>query len=121
MIHMRRAGHPPKPPNDIVWMPQYAQHLAHQTVTAVAQLHERGDHRVVGADDAELEAVRGDTWRLLVALLALAVDNVAVALHDAGCAAAYHVRHAHHVVVDVVHLEEEGHVLAVGASAGRRC
>ena len=34
---VRRAGHPPKPPNDIVWMSQYAQHLAHPTVTAVAR------------------------------------------------------------------------------------
>ena len=34
---VRRVGHPPKPPNDIVWMPQYAQHLANPIVTAVAR------------------------------------------------------------------------------------
>ena len=34
---VRRAGYPPKPPNDIVWMPQYAQHLAHPVITAVAR------------------------------------------------------------------------------------
>ncbi|MEE3258305.1 MAG: phytanoyl-CoA dioxygenase family protein [Candidatus Latescibacterota bacterium] len=34
---VRRVGYPPKPPNDIVWMPQYAQHLAHPVVTAVAR------------------------------------------------------------------------------------
>jgi ectoine hydroxylase-related dioxygenase (phytanoyl-CoA dioxygenase family) len=34
---VRRVGHPPKPPNDIVWMPKYAQHLAHPVVTAVAR------------------------------------------------------------------------------------
>lgn len=34
---VRRAGHPPKPPCDIVWMPQYAQHLANPVVTAVAR------------------------------------------------------------------------------------
>ncbi len=34
---VRRAGHPPKPPNDIVWMPQYGKHLANPFVTAVAR------------------------------------------------------------------------------------
>ena len=34
---VRRVGHPPKPPNDIIWMPQYAQHLANPIVTAVAR------------------------------------------------------------------------------------
>jgi len=34
---VRRVGHPPKPPNDIIWMPQYAQHLANPVVTAVAR------------------------------------------------------------------------------------
>ena len=34
---VRRVGLPPKPPNDIVWMPQYAQHLANPVVTAVAR------------------------------------------------------------------------------------
>ncbi|NKB72875.1 MAG: hypothetical protein GKR89_37880 [Candidatus Latescibacteria bacterium] len=34
---VRRAGHPPKPPNDIVWMPQYARQLANPVVTAVAR------------------------------------------------------------------------------------
>jgi ectoine hydroxylase-related dioxygenase (phytanoyl-CoA dioxygenase family) len=33
---VRRVGHPPKPPNDIVWMPKYAQHLANPVVRAVA-------------------------------------------------------------------------------------
>jgi len=34
---VRRVGHPPKPPNDIVRMPQYAEHLANLAVTAVAR------------------------------------------------------------------------------------
>ncbi len=33
----RRVGHPPKLPNDIVWMPRYAQHLANPFVTGVAR------------------------------------------------------------------------------------
>ena len=32
-----RLGRPPKPPNDIVWMPQYASHLANPLVTEVAK------------------------------------------------------------------------------------
>jgi len=32
-----RVGRPPKPPNDIVWMPEYANYLAHPRVTAVAK------------------------------------------------------------------------------------
>ena len=34
---VRRVGYPPKVPNDIVWMPQYAQHLANRFVTGVAR------------------------------------------------------------------------------------
>ena len=34
---VRRRGYGPKPPNDIVWMPAYARHLAHPVVTAVAR------------------------------------------------------------------------------------
>ena len=34
---VRRVGHPPKPPNDILWMPQYARYLAGPVVTAVAR------------------------------------------------------------------------------------
>ena len=34
---VRRVNHPPKPPNDIVWMPLYAQHLANPLVTGVAR------------------------------------------------------------------------------------
>ncbi len=34
---VRRVGHPPKPPNDIVWMPKYAQHLANPVITSVAR------------------------------------------------------------------------------------
>ena len=34
---VRRAGHPPKPPNDIVWLPRYARHLANPVVTALAR------------------------------------------------------------------------------------
>ena len=34
---VRRVNHPPKPPNDIVWMPRYAQHLANPLVTGVAR------------------------------------------------------------------------------------
>ncbi|MBE84968.1 MAG: hypothetical protein CME21_20620 [Gemmatimonadetes bacterium] len=40
---VRKRGCPPKPPNDIVWMPKYAQHLAHPAVTAVAR-HVLDDH-----------------------------------------------------------------------------
>ena len=32
-----RVGRPPKPPNDIVWLPRYAPYLAHPVVTAVAR------------------------------------------------------------------------------------
>jgi ectoine hydroxylase-related dioxygenase (phytanoyl-CoA dioxygenase family) len=57
---VRRVGHPPKPPNDIIWMPRYAQHLAHPKVTAVAR-HVLDDHlriaqlqpRFVDADAAD--------------------------------------------------------------------
>ena len=34
---VRRVNHPPKPPNDIVWMPRYARHLANPLVTGVAR------------------------------------------------------------------------------------
>ena len=34
---VRRAGHPPKPPNDIVRLPRYARHLANPVVTALAR------------------------------------------------------------------------------------
>ena len=34
---VRHAGHPPKPPNDIVWLPRYARHLANPVVTALAR------------------------------------------------------------------------------------
>ena len=40
---VRRVGHPPKSPNDIIWMPKYAQHLANPVVTAVAR-HMLDDH-----------------------------------------------------------------------------
>ena len=40
---VRRAGHPPKPPNDVIWMPQYARHLATPVITAVAR-HVLDDH-----------------------------------------------------------------------------
>ena len=57
---VRRAGHPPKPPNDIVWLPRYARHLANPMVTAlarrvlddhlrIAQLH----LRIIAADRAD--------------------------------------------------------------------
>jgi ectoine hydroxylase-related dioxygenase (phytanoyl-CoA dioxygenase family) len=57
---VRRVGHPPKPPNDIIWMPRYAQHVAHPTVTAVAR-HVLDDHlriaqlhpRFIDADAAD--------------------------------------------------------------------
>jgi ectoine hydroxylase-related dioxygenase (phytanoyl-CoA dioxygenase family) len=38
-----RAGRPPKPPNDVVWMPEYARYLANPRVTAVAR-HVLDDH-----------------------------------------------------------------------------
>ena len=34
---VRRTGRPPKPPNDIVWLPHYAPYLAHPAITAVAR------------------------------------------------------------------------------------
>ncbi len=34
---VRRLGHPPKPPNDIVRMPRFARHLASPVVTALAR------------------------------------------------------------------------------------
>ena len=34
---VRRVGLPPKPPNDIVWLPRYARHLAHPTLVGVAK------------------------------------------------------------------------------------
>ena len=32
-----RVGRPPKPPNDIIWLPRYAPYLAHPVTTAVAR------------------------------------------------------------------------------------
>ena len=57
MRPVRRAGHPPKPPNDIIWLPKYAQHLANPVVKAVAS-HVLDDHlriaqlhsRIIAAD-----------------------------------------------------------------------
>ena len=34
---VRRGGHPPKVPNDIVWLPRYAQQLANPFVVGVAR------------------------------------------------------------------------------------
>lgn len=34
---VRRVGHPPKIPCEIIWMPSYARYLAHPVVTAVAR------------------------------------------------------------------------------------
>lgn len=34
---VRKANRDPKPPNDIVWMPEYAQYLAHPATTAIAK------------------------------------------------------------------------------------
>lgn len=34
---VRRVGHPPKPPNDIIWMPQYARYLANPVITTLAR------------------------------------------------------------------------------------
>ena len=34
---VRRVGLPPKPPNDIVWLPRYARHLAHPTLVGIAR------------------------------------------------------------------------------------
>ena len=34
---VRRVGLPPKPPNDIIWLPRYARHLAHPTLVGVAK------------------------------------------------------------------------------------
>ena len=34
---VRRVGHPPKPPNNIVWLPRYAPYLAHPVISGVAR------------------------------------------------------------------------------------
>ena len=34
---VRRVGRPPKPPNDIVWLPRYAPYLAHPVISGVAR------------------------------------------------------------------------------------
>lgn len=34
---VRRRGRAPKTPNDILWLPKYAQHLAHPTLMAIAK------------------------------------------------------------------------------------
>ena len=44
---VKQVGRPPKPPNDIVWMPEYARHLANQLVTAVAK-QKLDDHLRIG-------------------------------------------------------------------------
>ena len=41
---VRRVGHPPKVPNDIVWLPRYAQQLANPFVLGVAR-RVLDDHR----------------------------------------------------------------------------
>ena len=57
---VRRVGHPPKLPNDIVWMRQYAQHLANPFVTAVAR-HVLDDHlRIAQLHLRIIEASRPD-------------------------------------------------------------
>ncbi len=40
---VRKANREAKPPNDIVWMPKYANHLAHPTTTGIAR-HVLDDH-----------------------------------------------------------------------------
>ena len=40
---VRRANHPPKPPNDIIYMPKFARYLAAPQLTAVAR-HALDDH-----------------------------------------------------------------------------
>ena len=77
---VRRVGHPPKSPNDNVWMPHYARYLASPGVTAVArrvlddhlriaQLHPRMVPSLVegkaaaGMDDATRQArAQGRGW-----------------------------------------------------------
>ena len=57
---VRRAGHPPKPPNDLVRMPLYAQHLATPVVTALAR-HVLDDHlRIAQLHLRIIEADRPD-------------------------------------------------------------
>jgi len=34
---VRRVGHPPKSPNEIIWMPQFAPHMANPVITALAR------------------------------------------------------------------------------------
>ena len=57
---VRRVGHPPKPPNDIVWMPRYCRHLANPVVTAVAR-RVLDDHlRIAQLNLRIIEADRAD-------------------------------------------------------------
>ncbi len=59
---VRKVGYPPKPPDIIIWMPQYARHLANPVTTAVAR-HVLDDHlriaqmhtRHIKNDDAFIE------------------------------------------------------------------
>jgi hypothetical protein len=60
MRPVRRVGHPPKPPNDIVWMPKYAEHLANPVVTAVAR-HVLDDHlRIAQLHSRTIQADKAD-------------------------------------------------------------
>ncbi|MEM7536385.1 MAG: phytanoyl-CoA dioxygenase family protein [Chloroflexota bacterium] len=57
---VRRVGHLPKPPNDIVWMPQYAQHVASPYITAVAR-HVLDDHlRIAQLHHRIIETTKAD-------------------------------------------------------------
>lgn len=57
---VRRVGHPPKPPNDIVWMPLYAKHVANPVITAVAR-HVLDDHlRIAQLHPSVFDADKSD-------------------------------------------------------------
>ena len=56
---VRRAGLPPKPPNDIVWMPSYVQHLTHPVVPGVAR-RVLDDHLRIAQLHTRIIATDGD-------------------------------------------------------------
>ena len=67
---VRKVGHPPKPPDIIIWMPQYARHLANPVITAVAR-HVLDDHlriaqlhsRCIKSDDAFIDNKGADEFK----------------------------------------------------------
>ena len=67
---VRRLGHPPKPPNEIIWMPQFAPHMPTPVITAVAR-RVLDDHlrisqlhlRFIRTDKTFIEKEGGDQFK----------------------------------------------------------